>query len=63
MAEFCDKDFIVIWGNSEKITKKTLGEILPFGFDKTNLKLGEENEKAVFTCYFCNGSNLFAFIL
>jgi cytidine deaminase len=37
MAEFCDKDFIVIWGNSEKITKKTLGEILPFGFDKTNL--------------------------
>ena len=37
MGEFCDKDFIVIWGNGEKITKKTLGEILPFGFDKTNL--------------------------
>ena len=37
MGEFCDKDFIIIWGNGEKITKKTLGEILPLGFDKTNL--------------------------
>lgn len=37
MGEFCDKDFYVIWGNSEKITKKTLKEILPFGFDKSNL--------------------------
>ena len=37
MGEFCSSDFIVIWGNGEKITKKTLGEILPFGFDKTNL--------------------------
>ena len=34
MAEFCDKDFCVIWGNSDKITKKTLAEVLPFGFDK-----------------------------
>lgn len=37
MAEFCTKDFHVIWGNGEKITDKTLGEVLPFGFDKTNL--------------------------
>ena len=37
MGEFCGKDFYVIWGNREKITKKTLGEILPFGFDKGNL--------------------------
>ena len=37
MSEFCNKDFRVIWGNGEKITDKTLGEILPFGFDKTNL--------------------------
>ena len=37
MGEFCSPDFIVIWGNSEKITVKALGEILPFGFDKTSL--------------------------
>lgn len=37
MSEFCNKDFRVIWGNGEKITDKTLGEILPFGFDKSNL--------------------------
>lgn len=37
MAEFCHKDFVVIWGNGEKITTKTLGEILPCGFDKSNL--------------------------
>ena len=37
MGEFCSPDFIVIWGNSEKITVKTLGEILPFGFDKSSL--------------------------
>lgn len=37
MGEFCSPDFTVIWGNSEKITVKTLGEILPFGFDKDSL--------------------------
>lgn len=37
MGEFCGENFIVIWGNQEKITQKTLGEILPFGFDKSNL--------------------------
>ena len=37
MGEFCNKDFYIIWGNGEKITKKTLAEILPFGFDKSNL--------------------------
>ena len=37
MGEFCSPDFIVIWGNSEKITNKTLGEILPCSFDKSNL--------------------------
>ena len=37
MAEFCGGDFYVIWGNGEKITAKTLAEILPCGFDKSNL--------------------------
>lgn len=37
MAEFCSGDFQVIWGNGEKITEKTLAEIMPFGFDKNNL--------------------------
>ena len=32
MSEFCKKDFYVIWGNEEKITKKTLSQILPDGF-------------------------------
>ena len=37
MSEFCSAKFLVIWGNGEKITEKTLGEILPCGFDKNNL--------------------------
>ena len=37
MSEFCSPDFYVIWGNNENITVKTLGEILPFGFDKSNM--------------------------
>ena len=37
MGEFCSPDFYVIWGNDENMTKKTLKEILPFGFDKNNL--------------------------
>ena len=37
MGEFCNEDFYIIWGNGEKITKKTLAEMLPFGFDKSNL--------------------------
>ena len=37
MAEFCNQDFYVIWGNGEKITKKTLKEIFPDGFDKNSL--------------------------
>lgn len=37
MSEFCGKEFIVIWGNGEKITNKTLAEMMPFSFDKTNL--------------------------
>ena len=37
MTEFCGKDFYVIWGNSENVTTKTLGEIMPDSFDKTNL--------------------------
>jgi len=36
MAEFCNSDFVVIWGNGEKLTAKTLKEMLPFGFDKNN---------------------------
>ena len=37
MTEFCGKDFRVIWGDGEKVTAKTLGEIMPDSFDKTNL--------------------------
>ena len=37
MGEFCGKDFRVIWGNSEKVTVRTLAEILPDSFDKGNL--------------------------
>ena len=37
MGEFCTPDFIVIWGNSESITVKTLGEVLPYGFSKSSL--------------------------
>ena len=37
MSEFCGKEFIVIWGNGEKITNKTLAEMMPFSFDNTNL--------------------------
>ena len=37
MSEFCGKDFLVMWGSDEKITERTLGEILPDGFDKNNL--------------------------
>ena len=33
MSEFCDSDFRVIWGNNEKFTDTTLGEILPHSFD------------------------------
>ena len=37
MSEFCGKDFLVMWGSDDKITERTLGEILPDGFDKDNL--------------------------
>ena len=37
MGEFCSKDFRIIWGNDEKITVRTLEEILPDGFNKKNL--------------------------
>ena len=37
MTEFCSGNFRVIWGNGEKITDKTLSEVIPFGFDKSNL--------------------------
>ena len=37
MGEFCGKDFRVIWGNDEKVTVRTLEEILPDGFNKSNL--------------------------
>ena len=37
MGEFCDGDFLVIWGDGESITERTLKEILPDGFNKDNL--------------------------
>ena len=37
MSEFCSKDFKVIWGNKDKVTVRSLAEIMPDGFDKTNL--------------------------
>ena len=37
IGEFCKGDFLVIWGDGEKITERTLAEILPDGFNKDNL--------------------------
>ncbi len=37
MSEFCGSDFLVIWGNNENISEMTLSQLLPCGFDKSNL--------------------------
>ena len=37
MSEFCKSDFVIIWGNDEDLTTKTLAEMMPFTFDKDNL--------------------------
>lgn len=37
MAEFCEGDFIIVWGNKESYTEATLSEILPASFNKSNL--------------------------
>ena len=39
MAEFCQKDFEIIWGNEAQNESHTLAEILPFGFDAENLEV------------------------
>ena len=38
MSEFCDKDFEVVLYNGSEIRVHTLGELLPYTFDKENLK-------------------------
>lgn len=38
MAEFCKETFKIIWGNEEENECHSLGELLPFGFDKKNLE-------------------------
>lgn len=38
MAEFVDKDFAVIWGNDQVLERHSLGELLPFVFDRRNLE-------------------------
>lgn len=38
MSEFCSPDFLVITGTEENPTERALGEILPFRFDKSNVK-------------------------
>lgn len=37
MSEFCDSNLVILTGTPDKITERTLGEILPFGFDKSNV--------------------------
>lgn len=37
MAEFCDKNFKLVLGNSDNIKTYTLDEILPFSFTKKEL--------------------------
>ena len=37
LAEFCDKDFVIVMGTPDNITVSTLGELLPFSFGKSNL--------------------------
>lgn len=39
MSEFCDADFVILTGTPEKITEHTLGDMLPHGFDKSNVQL------------------------
>jgi cytidine deaminase len=38
MAEFCDKDFTVLLRDGDGYTEYTLGELLPVGFGKDDLK-------------------------
>ena len=37
MAEFCDEDFEILLYDGKNIAVKTLGEVLPGAFDKSNL--------------------------
>lgn len=37
MAEFCDKDFKIVLGDSDKVEAYTLAELLPLSFTKANL--------------------------
>ena len=38
LAEFCDKDFRIVLGTPEKQEIRTLGELLPDSFGKSDLK-------------------------
>jgi cytidine deaminase len=37
MAEFCGEDFEILLYDGKNIAVKTLGEVLPGAFDKSNL--------------------------
>lgn len=37
IAEFCDKDFKIVLGDSNKVEAYTLAELLPLSFTKANL--------------------------
>lgn len=37
IAEFCDKDFKIVLGDSDKVESYTLAELLPLSFTKANL--------------------------
>lgn len=37
LSEFCDSDMKVVMGTPEKISVSTLGDLLPYSFNKTNL--------------------------
>jgi len=37
LSEFCDNDMKVVMGTPEKISVSTLGDLLPYSFNKTNL--------------------------
>ncbi len=38
MSEFCDKDFEIVLYNGTEIRVHTLGELLPYGFNKDSIK-------------------------
>ncbi len=44
MAEFMTADDYVIMGDEQRLSIHKLGELLPLSFDKSTLKVGDDNE-------------------